>query len=263
MIRIICNCDLPVSFIILFILLQKNALLFLISVQIPNLPSSFSSLLWFLRLRFRYLFVLLFFLCLNLGGERFRHDSIVLCLFVSHRLEFNHVKYVAFALWILQLLNQVLVSLMSLIRLNTLLELLGRHGGSCLSRLLLTILGLGGLEALLTTSFLSDGLQPARINLLLVLTDSTRDDRLLLLMLDAEFEIHVKLLLRGCNDGALCWQQFLQNLERLLLTLECLSELLSAILAESDSLVAAGSLDVLFSKHVSCLVSVKVVCLER
>jgi len=47
-----------------------------------------------------------------------------------------------------------------------------------------------------------------------------------------------------------------------LLTFKSLSELLSAILAESDRLVAASSLDVIFAEHVAGLVKVLGVGLE-
>ena len=57
-------------------------------------------------------------------------------------------------------------------------------------------------------------------------------------------------------------QKLLQDSMGELLTFKSLSELLSAILAESDRLVAAGSLDVIFAEHVAGLVKVLGVGLE-
>ena len=49
-------------------------------------------------------------------------------------------------------------------------------------------------------------------------------------------------------------QEFLQDAVGELLTFEGLSELLSAVLAESDGLVAARSLDVFLAEHVAGLI---------
>ena len=57
-------------------------------------------------------------------------------------------------------------------------------------------------------------------------------------------------------------QKLLQDSMGELLTFKSLSELLSAILAESDGLVAASSLDVIFAEHVAGLVEVLGVGLE-
>ena len=122
-----------------------------------------------------------------------------------------------------------------------------------------TVLGLG--LRLLSACFL-DGLQETRVDRLLVGANTTGAHLLLLLLLDTEAEVEIKLLLGGINDLILLRQKLLQDSMGELLTFKSLSELLSAILAESDRLVAAGSLDVIFAEHVAGLVKVLGVGLE-
>ena len=148
-----------------------------------------------------------------MGGEGLSQDAVVLCLFVSHGLELDQVESVAFVLRILQLLHQMMVTIVGLLRLYVLLELLLRHRGGCgrlitifviSARFLIVGGGCGSLEVFLAAS-LHDGLQEARIDLLLVFADATRDYRLVLFLLDAQFEIKIELLLGCVDDWVLLW----------------------------------------------------------
>ena len=131
---------------------------------------------------------------LLLGSKILSQDSRILCLLVTHGLEFDQVKNVAFALGVLQLLEQVLVPLTGFVGLDPLFELLrGQAEVLSLGRPL-ALLSLGSLEVLLTTR-ISDRLQETRVDLLLVLADGPRDDRLVLLLLHAALEVQVELLL--------------------------------------------------------------------
>lgn len=109
---------------------------------------------------------------------------------------------------------------------------------------------------LLGAAGISNSFQEPWVYFLLVLTDCTRHHLFLFLHLDRELEVKVELLLRCVHDGASIWQHFLQDVVGLLLALQCLAELLGAIVAKSDGLVGACSLDVLLSKHVLRLIQV-------
>ena len=189
-------------------------------------------------------------------------DSRILCLLVTHGLEFDQVKNVAFALGVLQLLEQVLVPLAGFVGLDPLFELLrGQAEVLSLGRPL-ALLRLGSLEVLLTTR-ISDRLQETRVDLLLVLADGPRDDRLVLLLLHAALEVQVELLLGVADVRIALGKQLLEDVVRQLLTLKSLPEVFPVVLAQSDGLVTARQLNVLVAQHVLDLLRMLGVSLER
>jgi len=165
----------------------------------------------------------------------------------------HHVKDVPFSLGAFELLHKVVVPHLGHDSLSSLLDFLWAH--------LLLFFGSGGCGVccgcLLGLSFAKalfiEHLSEFRVDFLFISADGSADDLLLLLVLHAHFEVHVELLLRGDHDLVRLRQQLLQDVVCLSLTLKSLSELLSAVLAESNSLVAAGRLDIFFSKHESSL----------
>ena len=197
-----------------------------------------------------------------LGSKILSQDSRILCLLVTHGLEFDQVKNVAFALGVLQLLEQVLVPLAGFVGLDPLFELLrGQAEALSLSRPL-ALLSLGSLEVLLTTR-ISNRLQETRVDFLLVLADGSRDDRLVLLLLHAALEVQVELLLGVADVRIALRQQLLEDVVRQLLTLKSLPEVSPVVLAQSDGLVTARQLNVLVAQHVLDLLRMLGVSLER
>ena len=178
-------------------------------------------------------------LLLLLGSQVLSQDARILGLLVTHGLEFDQVKNVAFTLGVLQLLEQVLVPLAGFMSLDPLFELLrGQAEVLSLGRPL-TLLSLGSLEVLLATR-IGNCLQETRVNLLLVLADGPRDDRLVLLLLHAALEVQVELLLGVADVRIALGKQLLEDVVRQLLTLKSLPEVFPVVLAQSDGLVTAS-----------------------
>lgn len=95
-----------------------------------------------------------------------------------------------------------------------------------------------------------------------IFTDGARNHGFLLLLLNRHLEVEVILLLRGSNDLALLREQFHQDFVGLLLSLKSLSELVSAEATESDGLMAARCLNILFAEHVASLVEMAIVSFQ-
>lgn len=125
---------------------------------------------------FRSIFSFLPFLLLcpglRLSRVRLSQNLRVLSLLVAHGLELDDVENVALALRILQLLNQVVVALASLLRLDMLLDLLLGHAARHVAAIVRTLLARRGrsLQVFLAAG-LGNSFQEARVDLLLVLAE--------------------------------------------------------------------------------------------
>ena len=183
-----------------------------------------------------------------------------LCLLLANVLVLKHIKDVSFILGALQLLDEGVVAHLSLSCLSALLDLfLGEgllfnsilSGSASLCGSLLCHLGQS-----LPLALLNEELSELRVNFGLIRAYGPIDDLFLFLILNRHLEVHVELLLRGDHDLVSLRQQFLKDVMSKALTLKGLPELLPTVLAESNGLVAARRLDVLFSEHVTRLLEV-------
>ena len=70
-------------------------------------------------------------------------------------------------------------------------------------------------------------------------------------------------MLRGSHNRVCLGQKLLQDVMGLLLAFESFSEVFASVVAESDGLVAACCLNMVFAKHESCLLEMLEVCFKR